>query len=62
MPLVVLVFDNHSYGNIWYRASKLGPGPEQLTDIPGIDWPAFARSMGGEGIAVIRFHKNHLEL
>jgi acetolactate synthase I/II/III large subunit len=52
VPVVVLVFDNRSYGNIWYRASHLGPGPEQLTDIDGIDWPAFARSMGGDGIAV----------
>jgi acetolactate synthase-1/2/3 large subunit len=52
VPIVVLVFDNRSYGNIWYRASGLGTGPEALTDIPGIDWPAFARSMGGDGIAV----------
>ncbi len=52
VPIVVLVFDNRSYGNIWYRASRLGSGPEQLTDIPGIDWPGFARSMGGDGISV----------
>ena len=52
LQVVVLVFDNRSYGNIWYRASQLGPGPERLTDITGIDWPAFARSMGGDGIAV----------
>jgi acetolactate synthase I/II/III large subunit len=54
VPVVLLVFDNRSYGNIWYRASQLGPGPEQLTDIEGIDWPAFARSMGGDGVAVVR--------
>jgi acetolactate synthase-1/2/3 large subunit len=54
VPLVVLVFDNRSYGNIWYRAERMGAGPEALTDIPGIDWPAFARSMGGEGVAVQR--------
>jgi acetolactate synthase-1/2/3 large subunit len=52
LQVVVLVFDNRSYGNIWYRASRLGPGPERLTDITGVDWPAFARSMGGDGIAV----------
>ncbi len=54
VPLVVLVFDNLSYGNIWYRAERMGPGPESLTDIPGIDWPAFARSIGGDGVAVQR--------
>ena len=54
VPLIVLVFDNRAYGNIWYRAGKMGPGPEALTDIPGIDWPAFARSMGGDGVVVER--------
>ena len=54
IPVVVLVFDNRSYGNIWYRAHGLGPGPESLTDIPGIDWPAFARSLGGDGVTVER--------
>jgi acetolactate synthase I/II/III large subunit len=54
VPMVVLVFDNRSYGNIWYRAERMGTGPAGLTDIPGIDWPAFARSMGGDGVAVQR--------
>ncbi len=54
VPMIVLVFDNRSYGNIWYRAKEMGAGPEGLTDIPGIDWPAFARSLGGEGTAVDR--------
>ena len=54
IPLVVLVFDNRSYGNIWYRAEKMGAGPEGLTEIPGIDWPGFARSMGGDGVSVER--------
>jgi acetolactate synthase-1/2/3 large subunit len=30
----------------------MGPGPERLTDIPDIDWVAFARSMGGDGESV----------
>jgi acetolactate synthase I/II/III large subunit len=54
VPVVILVFDNRSYGNIWYRAHDLGPGPEALTDIPDVDWPAFARSLGGDGITVER--------
>jgi acetolactate synthase I/II/III large subunit len=54
VPLVVALMNNRSYGNIYYRASKMGPGPEHLTDIPGIDWVAFARSMGGDGERVER--------
>lgn len=49
VPLVVAVMDNRSYGNIWYRAEAMGPGPERLTDIPGIDWVGFCRSVGGDG-------------
>jgi acetolactate synthase-1/2/3 large subunit len=54
VPVVVLVFDNRSYGNIWYRASKMGAGPKGLTEIPGIDWAALARSLGGDGVTVER--------
>jgi acetolactate synthase I/II/III large subunit len=49
VPLVIALMNNQSYGNIYFRASKMGPGPEHLTDIPGIDWVAFAKSMGGDG-------------
>jgi acetolactate synthase I/II/III large subunit len=49
VPLIVALMDNQSYGNIWYRAHALGTAPERLTDIPGVDWVAFARSMGGDG-------------
>jgi acetolactate synthase-1/2/3 large subunit len=49
VPLVVALMNNQAYGNIYYRASKMGPGPEHLTDIPGIDWVTFAQSMGGDG-------------
>lgn len=49
VPLVIAVMNNQAYGNIYYRASTMGPGPQHLTDIPGIDWVAFARSVGGDG-------------
>lgn len=52
IPVVILVFDNGSYGNIWYRAREQGSATEALTDIPGIDWVEFARSMGGEGVTI----------
>lgn len=47
--LVVALLDNQSYGNIYFRAHALGPGPERLTDIPGMDWVGFARSVGADG-------------
>ncbi len=49
VPIVIAIMNNRSYGNIYFRASSMGPGPERLTDIPGIDWVGFARSMGAEG-------------
>jgi acetolactate synthase-1/2/3 large subunit len=52
LPVIVALMNNGSYGNIWYRARAMGPGPEALTDITGIDWVGFARSMGGDGETV----------
>jgi acetolactate synthase-1/2/3 large subunit len=49
VPLTLLVLDNHSYGNIWYRAHQMGDGPSHLTDIPNADWLAFGRAMGADG-------------
>ncbi len=54
VPMIIAVINNRSYGNIYFRASKMGPGPERLTDIPGIDWVGFARSMGAEGERIER--------
>ena len=54
IPLIVAVMNNRSYGNIYYRASKMGPGPESLTDITGIDWVGYAKSMGGDGESVVQ--------
>ena len=52
VPVIVALMNNGSYGNIWYRAHAMGPGPESLTDISGIDWVGFARSLGGDGETV----------
>jgi acetolactate synthase-1/2/3 large subunit len=49
VPLVIALMNNQAYGNIYFRASQMGKGPERLTDIPGIDWVSFAQSMGGDG-------------
>ena len=49
VPIVVALMNNGAYGNIYYRAHAMGPGPEHLTDIPGMDWVGFARSVGADG-------------
>jgi acetolactate synthase I/II/III large subunit len=54
IPMVIAVMNNHSYGNIYYRAAKMGPAEERLTEIHGIDWVAFAKSMGADGERVER--------
>jgi acetolactate synthase-1/2/3 large subunit len=54
VPLIIALMNNQAYGNIYFRAAKMGPGPEHLTDIPGIEWVAFAKSMGGDGERVER--------
>lgn len=54
VPLIIALMNNQAYGNIYFRASKMGPGPERLTEIQGVDWVAFAKSMGANGERVER--------
>lgn len=46
LPLIVVVMNNQSYGNIWYRAHEMGPAESTLTDIPGIDWVGLGAALG----------------
>ena len=52
--MTLLILNNRSYGNIWYRAHSMGAPESALTDIDGVDWLAFGRSMGAEGVKVDR--------
>lgn len=54
VPMVVAVMNNSAYGNIYYRAHAMGPWPERLTDITGMDWVGFARSVGADGERIER--------
>lgn len=58
LPIVYVVINNGALGNVWLRAHLLGPVPDQLTSLPDIDWAAFSRSLGGNGITVT--HPDHL--
>ncbi len=46
IPVIFLVINNSALGNVWLRASQLGPGPAGLTELPTHDWAGFARSLG----------------
>lgn len=50
--IVLVVINNRSYGNIWYRAHQMGDAEARLTDIDGIDWLEFGRSLGATGTRV----------
>jgi acetolactate synthase-1/2/3 large subunit len=54
VALIIALMNNRSYGNIWYRAHKMGKKPEALTDILGIDWVKYAESMGAIGETIKR--------
>ena len=51
-PIIYVVINNAALGNVWLRAHKEGPVPEELTSLPDVDWAAFSKSLGGNGITV----------
>ncbi len=55
VPLVIALMNNRSYGNIYFRASKMGPGPARLTDIPRFPSVAMGR-LGRHGCAELVGH------
>ncbi len=54
LPIIYIVVNNSALGNVWLRAHTLGSLPCQLTSLPDVDWSAFSRSLGGEGITVTK--------
>ena len=52
LPIVYVVVNNAALGNIWLRSPPMGAIPGELALLPDIDWAAFARSMGANGITV----------
>ncbi|MDD2902923.1 MAG: thiamine pyrophosphate-binding protein, partial [Syntrophales bacterium] len=46
VPVIFVVINNGALGNVWLRASKEGPGPAALTELPVHDWAAIARGLG----------------
>lgn len=52
LPIIFVVINNAALGNVWLRAHKLGPVPDELTRLPDHDWAAFARALGCRGETV----------
>jgi acetolactate synthase I/II/III large subunit len=52
LPIVYVVMNNASLGNVWLRLHQQGPVPDELTSLPNHDWAMFARSLGLNGITV----------
>lgn len=52
LDILYVVFNNSALGNVYLRAKKVGPGPASLTELPTLDWTAFAASLGVPGITV----------
>jgi acetolactate synthase-1/2/3 large subunit len=38
LPIMFVVINNAALGNVWLRAHKLGPLPNELTRLPDHDW------------------------
>lgn len=54
LPIIYIVINNAALGNVWLRAHKEGKLPDELTSLPNLDWAAFGKSLGCNGITVTK--------
>lgn len=59
LPIIYVVINNGALGNVWLRVHQEGPVPDELTSLPDLNWAAFSRALGGQGITVS--HPDELE-
>jgi acetolactate synthase-1/2/3 large subunit len=52
VPVLVVVSNNSSLGNVYLRARKENPGAAEMTLLPEVDWAAFGRVLGAGGARV----------
>ncbi len=57
IPVIYIVINNSAFGNVWLRASKLGPKPSELTSLPDHDWAAVAKGLGLDSLTVRKPHE-----
>jgi acetolactate synthase-1/2/3 large subunit len=52
LPVIYVVINNAALGNVWLRAHRLGPTPDELTRLPDHDWAGFAQALGSRAETV----------
>jgi acetolactate synthase I/II/III large subunit len=52
LPLVIVVINNSALGNNYLAALHQSAEALRLTEIPTVDWAAFATSLGADGVVV----------
>ena len=52
VPVIYVVINNSAFGNVWLRASKMGPEPSELTSLPDYDWANVAKALGLNSLTV----------
>ncbi|HTY24392.1 MAG TPA: thiamine pyrophosphate-binding protein [Desulfomonilaceae bacterium] len=52
VPVIYVVINNSAFGNVWLRASKIGPKPSELTSLPDHDWAGLAKALGLKSVTV----------
>jgi acetolactate synthase-1/2/3 large subunit len=52
LPLVIVVINNSALGNNYLAALHQSAEALRLTEIPTVDWTAFATSLGADGVVV----------
>jgi acetolactate synthase-1/2/3 large subunit len=52
IPVIYVVINNSAFGNVWLRASKMGPKPSELTSLPDHDWATLAKALGLNSVTV----------
>ncbi len=52
VPVVILVINNSALGNPYLAAEKQSPEAVCLNEIPTVDFAAFAKSLGADGVVV----------
>ncbi len=54
VPVLFVVSNNSSLGNVYLRAKKENAGAAEMTPLPEVDWAAFGRVLGADGARVER--------
>lgn len=57
IPVIFFISNNCALGNVYLREKKVNQGAIEMTELPLVDWVAFATALGGDGITVDALNK-----